>query len=105
MQPDQILKYILDIETVLNKCNSDFNSFINDFMAVRTIERDLEIIGEAVNKMLKIDPSLKLTGAAHVVGLRNLIIHSYATVDPAILWGIINKDIPILKEEILELKG
>ena len=73
-------------------------------MAKRAVERQLEIIGEAVNHMSKIDPNINISGAKHIVGLRNLIIHSYDAVDPEILWGIIQKDVPVLKVELQELR-
>lgn len=68
------------------------------FWQKRAIERQLEIIGEAVNQMVKIDPDSQISGAKPIVGLRNLIIHSYDAVDAELLWGIIKSDIPVLKE-------
>ena len=110
MPHNLLLKYLLDIESIIYEIeqlqmryNNNFESFNNDFVAKRAIERHLEIIGEAVNKMTKIDQQLKITGTKNI-SLRNLIIHSYDTIDPGILWGIIQKDIPVLKEELQKLR-
>lgn len=111
MRHNKLLKYILDIESIITEIEKvcerygdDFNKFNDDFLAKRAVERELEIIGEAVNNISKIDPGIDISGTKHIVGLRNLIIHSYDAVDPEILWGIIQKDIPKLKKEIQHLK-
>lgn len=111
MPPRPLLKYILDVEAVIEeieqiieKYGNNFKEFNKDFIAKRAVERQLEIIGEAVNAMRRIEPNIRITGAKHIVALRNLIIHSYDAVDPEILWGIIQKDIPVLKAELQELR-
>ena len=110
MQPKKIFKYLLDIESIIQEIDiiknmyDTFEKFDNDFLAKRAIERELEIIGEAVNNIRKITPDISISGVKQIVNLRNLIIHSYDTVDSAILWGIIQKDIPLLKNELIELK-
>lgn len=111
MQRKLILKYILDIESVIEEIemvrsgfNEDFNKFETDIISQRAIERQLSIIGEAMNKMKKIDRNIEISGVKHIIGLRNLIIHSYDAVEPEMLWSIIHRDIPILKKEISNLK-
>ncbi len=105
------LKYILDIESIISeleliksKVNNNFNLFQKDFIIKRASERDLEIIGEAINKLIKLEPNINISGTKNIIGLRNLIIHSYDSVEDEIIWGIIQKDIPILKTEIEQLK-
>jgi uncharacterized protein with HEPN domain len=111
MPPDELLKYLLDIESVIDEiegviehCGHDFQKFEEDFMAVRTVERDLSIIGEAVNHISKEFPKVEFSSIEHIVGLRNLLIHSYDNVDQGVLWGIVKKDIPVLKEEVKSVK-
>lgn len=106
------LKYILDIESIiaemehiLSIVNSDFTKFEKDPVAIRAIERHFEIIGEAVRKLMQTDPNITLQHAASIIGLRNLIAHSYDTVDNETLWGILINHIPKLKQEILDLKN
>ena len=69
----------------------------------RAVERELEIIGEAVNNLLKINSSISVSFARLVVDLRNRIIHSYDNVNDTVIWKIIMKDIPILQQEVQEL--
>ena len=111
MQP-KLLKYILDIETIINeieliktRTNNDFNQFSNDIILQRAVERNLEIIGEAVKKMIEIAPDIKITSSKNIIGLRNIIAHAYDSVEPELLWSIIQKNVPILKEEIRILKS
>ncbi len=111
MQP-KILKFLLDIqsviqeiETVKTKVNNNFNSFKSDILLQRAVERDLEIIGEAIRKIIEIDPAIKITSAKNIIGLRNIISHAYDSVEPEMIWGIIQNNIPVLADEINIIKG
>ena len=69
----------------------------------RGIERELEIIGEAINRLLKIDPAMKIDNARKIVDLRNWVIHGYDKIDDVVIWGIVSKKIPLLKKQVKEL--
>lgn len=110
MQP-KILKYILDIKSVIQEIevvkkqiNNDFLTFKSQIILQRAIERDLEIIGEAIKKILELDPTIKITSARNIIGLRNIISHAYDSVEPEMIWGIIQKNIPELEKEINRLQ-
>jgi uncharacterized protein with HEPN domain len=60
----------------------------------------LEIIGEATNRIIKINPTIDISNARRIVSLRNWVIHSYDNVDNVIIWGIIDKDLPLLKTQV-----
>ena len=62
------------------------------------------IIGEAINKISQINPEVRISGTKQIIGLRNLIVHAYDSIEPLVLWRILVKDIPTLKKEIEELK-
>lgn len=111
MLPKAILKYVLDIESIISELehiielHDDYGKFSSSFIAIRAVERDLMIIGEAVNKMIKLEPNINISSTKHIIGLRNMIAHAYDSIDPTLLWTILIKDIPMLKQEILDLKG
>lgn len=65
----------------------------------------MEIIGEAVNRILHKQPDIPIKNAKSIVGLRNQIIHSYDNISDENIWAIINKHIPLLKIEINKLIG
>ncbi|MCK5211038.1 MAG: DUF86 domain-containing protein [Cyclobacteriaceae bacterium] len=69
------------------------------------MERELEIIGEAINRILKIDSDINISDSRRIVDLRNWVIHGYDNVDDLIIWGIISRDIPNLKTQIENLIG
>jgi len=66
----------------------------------RGIERELEIIGEAANRILKIDSSIEIDNARKIVDLRNWVIHGYDKVDDVIIWGIVSRQLPNLKIQV-----
>ena len=69
-------------------------------MLKRAIERNLEIIGEAMNRILKEDPGFLIENSKRIISLRNQIIHGYDSVSDESIWGIINLHLPKLKTEI-----
>lgn len=99
-----ILNAIHEVETFLLD-TADFSSYQNDLKTKRAVERNLEIIGEAVSRLLNKDASIHLSNARKIVDTRNQIIHGYDTVSDEVLWGIINDHLPVLKQEAEQLLG
>ncbi len=103
---DQGNKYLSDILQAIQLIESfvtdikDFNDYLSDRKTQSAVERQLGIIGEAVNKFEKLFPELQLSNARKIVGFRNRIIHAYDAVDPSMIWAIINIHLKPLKEEI-----
>lgn len=79
-----------------------FTEYQNNKTTRRAVEREFEIIGEAMNNLLKINKHIPLTHTRIIVDLRNRIIHSYDDVDEIIIWKIIIKDLPAL---LIEVEG
>ncbi len=95
---------IEEIESIKQKTQNDFRNFSDDIILQRAVERDLEIIGEATRKMMEINPALQITASKNIIGLRNIISHAYDSIEPEMLWGIIQKNIPVLADEIRKIK-
>jgi len=66
----------------------------------RAVERELEIIGEAISKLLKINPGISISYARQIVDLRNKVIHAYDNVNDIVIWSIIMNHLPTLKAEV-----
>lgn len=81
----------------------DFKRYESNKLLRRAVERELEIIGEATNRIIKTQPDIDISDSRRIVNLRNLVIHSYDNVDNIIIWGIIDKDLPRLKQQVLAL--
>ncbi|MDX2001688.1 MAG: HepT-like ribonuclease domain-containing protein [Chitinophagales bacterium] len=98
-----ILKAIAEIEEFLPK-PYNFIEFQQDLKTRRAIERNISIIGEAVNRILKIHPDIEISHARKIVDTRNRIMHGYDSVSEDILWAIVVKSLPQLKTDIVKLK-
>lgn len=72
-------------------------------MIKRAVERELEIIGEATNRILLIENKIEITAARRIVDLRNRVIHGYDKIDDALIYGVLQRHILLLKEEIIAL--
>ena len=77
--------------------------FVGSITKQRATERELEIIGEATSKLLKLNPQLPISSARKIANLRNRVIHAYDSVDEIIIWKVIVKDIPLLLDEVRQL--
>ncbi|TCD10760.1 DUF86 domain-containing protein [Pedobacter frigidisoli] len=80
--------------------NFDFEIYKANKTKRRAVEREVEIIGEAINKLLKVNDKIVISYSRQIVDLRNKIIHSYDNVNDIVIWKIIIKDIPVLQKEI-----
>lgn len=102
----EIQTYLFDIKTSIDSIDDylgekrDFSAYKINKQLKRAIERELEIIGEASGRILKIDPNFPLEDARKIVDLRNWVIHGYDIIDDVIIWGIISKQLPILKLQV-----
>lgn len=106
---ERILKWLYDIKEAITEIDSyfvdipkDFNHYKTNTLLKRAVERDLEIIGEAINRILKKDSNFPIKNAKRIVGLRNQIIHAYDNISDENIWAIISKHIPLLRQEITE---
>lgn len=105
MQPE-IRIWLLDIKTSIDEIwdflpeERNFLLFQKDIKSKKAIERNLEIIGEALNRILKVNPNIKISNSRQIVDTRNRIIHGYDSVSHDIIWLIINKYLPVLEKEI-----
>ena len=72
-------------------------------MLRRAIERELEIIGEAINRIDQLDPTIEISAKRQIIGMRNRVIHGYDRIDDEIVWGTIVRHLPVLKIEIEKL--
>lgn len=106
---ERILKWLYDIKMSIQEIDSffienekDFFKYKNNRMLKRAVERNLEIIGEAVNRIITRDDSFteKISNAKAIVGLRNQVIHAYDNISDENIWSILTKHLPKLKLEV-----
>ena len=106
---NEIKKYLYDIKESVTSIEIylgdklDFNVYLNNKMLRRAVEREFEIIGEAMSRIHKIDPNISISSKKQIINMRNRVIHGYDKVDDEIIWGTIVRHLPILKNEIDDL--
>ena len=95
-----MLNAINEIDSFFEDTPKDFAVFQGDMKTKRAIERNIEIVGEAMKRILDKDNSFQLSNARKIVDTRNRIIHGYDTVSDEIIWGIVIRHLPILQSEV-----
>ena len=105
-----IIKYLNDILGSIEQIESYFESMPRRFdtycstpMLQRAIQMNISIIGEATNKLLKLDPEMPITKARKIVDTRNYLIHGYDSVSHEMVWSIVINHLPLLKSEVLAI--
>lgn len=101
---EDILLSINKIENYI--CNiQSYEEFIKNDIVVDAVLRNLEVLGEAANKIsLELKNKYTEIPWKRVIGLRNIVIHGYFIVDLSIIWKIINEQLPALKTQIITIK-
>jgi uncharacterized protein with HEPN domain len=66
------------------------------------VERKFEIMGEALNRLLKSDAALatQILEYRQIISFRNVLVHGYDTIDEAVVWKIVQQDLPTLKQQV-----
>ena len=77
-----------------------FDLFEKDGLRICAVERKAEIMGEAINRIRKKDPTFEIPNAKEIINTRNRIIHGYDSVETEFLWGLVIRHIPELKKDI-----
>lgn len=101
-----ILACLKDIEQSIIEINEflpekrDFFVFQKDLKTRKAVERNIEIIGEAMDRILKTDQNIKITDSRRIVDTRNRIIHGYDSVSDDVVWLIVNRYLPVLEQEV-----
>jgi uncharacterized protein with HEPN domain len=82
-----------------------FEEYSADPMLRSAVERQFEIIGEALTQFQRRDPVTAKRVPEHrrIISFRNVLIHGYASVDDRIVWGVLQRDLPRLLESLEEL--
>jgi uncharacterized protein with HEPN domain len=105
----EIKKYLFDIQESIDSIEKylgykrDFNIYLSDKMLRRAVEREFEIIGEAMSRIEKLDSTINISSKKQIISMRHRVIHGYDKIDNEIIWGTIVRHLPTLKIEINNL--
>ncbi len=105
-------KLLHDIRTaaayVLDKTQGkSLEDYTSDDLLRPAVERHFEIIGEALNRLTRLDPDTgaRITDAAQIIAFRNVLIHGYDAIDDSRVWDAIQHSLPALHNEVVALLG
>jgi uncharacterized protein with HEPN domain len=83
--------------------DKDFTLYDNDRKTQSAVERQLAIIGEALNQFKKLEPEIKIENDKQIISFRNRLVHAYDSLDNSMIWVIISRHLSPLKIEIQKL--
>ncbi len=107
---EQIKTWLYDILTAIDEIDSfvgggprRFADYRANQMLKRAVGYNIAVIGEAVNRILKVEPTFELANARKIVDTRNRVIHGYDSVSDETMWGIVINHLPPLRTEVERL--
>lgn len=110
MLPLEIRKYLFDIREACElitqfTAGKTYDDFHADLMLRSAVERQFEIIGEALNQTLQRDPALgpAISNTGRIIAFRHRLIYGYATVSDEVVWGVLETHLPVLTREVSRL--
>jgi uncharacterized protein with HEPN domain len=100
-------KYLHDIQTAAGliaefTLGLSFAGYRENAMVRAAVEREFEIIGEALAQLAKFDEGVasQITDRRRIVALRNILIHGYSIVDDRLVWDVVESKLPKLRAEV-----
>jgi uncharacterized protein with HEPN domain len=106
MQPE-VATLLLDMKNGVERitrfaAGKTYDDYLSDDLLRSGIERQFEIIGEAMTRLAKLDPATaaKITDHRKIAGFRNALVHGYDHIDDKISWGIVTTKLPLLHQEL-----
>ena len=110
MKQLEIQKYLFDINEACEllvqfTAGKTFSDYSADPMLRSAVERQFEIVGEALAQVLRLDPSLRsrISDSGRIIAFRNRLIHGYSSVADDVVWGILEANLPSLRNEVAAL--
>ena len=100
---NDILHSISHIELFCSSRPREFQAFCDDICFRSAVQWEIAIIGEAMNRILKIMPDIEITSARRIVNTRNYLIHGYDSLREDLIWAIVLNHLPLLKTEVTRL--
>lgn len=107
MKQRDLRKYLFDIMKageLISEFTADksLEDYVSNPMLRAAVERQFEIIGEALNQAIEVDPTFRgrITDAPRIIAFRNRLIHGYSSISDQVVWGVIEVSLPRLMSEV-----
>jgi uncharacterized protein with HEPN domain len=108
----EVKKYLFDVQKACARvveftAGRSFSDYTADPMRKAAVERQFEIVGEALNRLAKLDASVveKISDHRQIIAFRNILVHAYAQIDDRVVWGVVETKLPTLIAEVDVLLG
>jgi uncharacterized protein with HEPN domain len=105
-------KYLFDIKQAASLLadftrEKAFADYQSDPLLKSAVERQFEIIGEALTRLARLDPQTasRISEYRRIIAFRNILIHGYAQIDARLAWGVLEAKLPTLAQEVNNLLG
>ena len=103
-------KYLFDVRQACElidefTAGKTFDDYGETAMLRAAVERQLEIVGEALGRLAKLDAEVagRITDHRRIIAFRNILVHAYAQIDDRLVWGVIDANLPTLVAEVRAL--
>ena len=103
-------KYLFDVKQAADLLAEftrakSFEDFQSDPMLRSAVERQFEVIGEALSQLAKLDHDTAdlISDHRRIIAFRNILIHGYAQIDHRLVWGVLDSKLPTLSREVEKL--
>lgn len=103
----EVKKYLYDIREACARiaeftAGKTFVDYTADAMLRSAVERQFEIVGEALNQLAKIEAEIaeRITDHRRIVAFRNILVHAYAQIDDRLVWGVVETNLPTLARDV-----
>ncbi len=100
-------KYLYDIQQAAARigdftAGKGFEQYRTDAMLCAAVERQFEILGEALAQLARLDDVLasRISERRRIIAFRNILIHGYADVDDRLVWDVVKTKLPVLRREV-----
>ena len=109
MQPRsrKLLEDVRDAAAFVRQITGDrtLQQYSADRMLRQAVERNFEIIGEALKRLAAGDPATagRIGEYRQIIAFRNILIHGYDLVDHAVVWSVIETQLPVLVDDVSAL--
>ena len=108
--PPETAKLLWDMHNAARRIGDftdgkSFDDYLRNEMLRSAVERQFEIIGEAMTRLIKRDPAVaaRMTDYRKISGFRNALVHGYDAIDDVISWGIVTTKLPTLRADLQQL--
>ncbi|MHC4514278.1 MAG: HepT-like ribonuclease domain-containing protein [Planctomycetota bacterium] len=102
----EVKKYLFDVRQACARieeftASKTYLDYSQDPMLRAAVERQFEIIGEALNRLAKLDATVvqRVTDHRRIIAFRNILVHAYAQIDDRLVWGVVEANLPTLMAE------